>query len=196
MVTVIHSEFWRKCIHLSCVLFPLLYLFWLDKEQIVLLCGLITCGFIAGEVLRFRSEFGKKIFKIIFTPLLREGEKNKTITGATWLFLAMTATFIIFSKKIAIAAVLILIIADSLAAIIGKRYGHKRFFDKTLIGSLVFYGCTVVILLIVIPEITFWAPLIAFPVTFLEAFRLPVNDNLLIPLFTGLLLTIAINLPL
>ena len=196
MTTVIRSELFRKCIHLSCILFPLLYLFWLEKEQIVILCGLITCGFIAGEVLRYRTDFGKKLFKIIFTPLLREGEKNKTITGATWLFMAQTAAFMLYSKKIAIAAVLILIIADSLAAIIGKRYGNKRFFDKTLIGSLVFYGCTVVILITVIPEIAFWAPLIALPVTFLEAYRFPVNDNLLIPLFTGLLLTIGWNFPL
>jgi len=191
----IRSEIYRKCIHLSCVLFPLLYLFWLGKEQIVILCGLITCGFVLAEVLRLKSDWGNRVFKMIFTPLLREGEKEDTITGATWLFMALTVTFLIFDRKIAVAAVLILTIADSLAAIVGKRYGTKRFFDKTWQGSSVFYICTVAILIIIFPEMAFRVLLIALPVTLLEALRLPVNDNLLIPLFSGLLLTLAGRLP-
>jgi dolichol kinase len=196
MDPVIRSEILRKCIHLSCVLFPLIYLYWLSKEQIVVLCGLITCGFILAEVLRFKSDWGQKLFKFIFTPLLREGEKGRTITGATFLFMALTVTFLIFSKKIAVAAVLILTIADSLAAIFGKRYGTRRFFDKTWQGSSVFYICTVMILLVIFPEMALWALLVALPVTFLEALPLPVNDNLLIPLFSGVVLTLAGRLPL
>jgi dolichol kinase len=191
MDAVIRNEIWRKCIHFSCVLFPLIYLFWFSKEQIVILCGLITGGFILAEMLRLKSDWGRHLFTMVFTPLLREGEKENTITGATWLFMALTVTFLLFSKKIAVAAVLILTIADSLAAIVGRRYGTMRFFAKTWLGSTVFYFCTVVILLALFPDMAFWALVIALPVTLIEALRLPVNDNLLIPLFTGLVLTLV-----
>ena len=107
------------------------------------------------------------------------------------MFMAITITFLIYSKKIAVAAVLVVTIADSLAAIVGKRYGRRRFFDKSWLGSSVFYLCTVVLLLIIFPEKIYWAPLIAISVACVEAFDLPVNDNVIIPIFTGAVLTIV-----
>ena len=187
----IHSEILRKVIHISCAFFPMIYLLWLSKEQIVILCGLITCGFFVAEIVRFKSVTGEKIFNYLFKSLLREKEKSTSLTGATWLFMAITITFWLFSKKIAVASIFVVTIADSLAAIIGKRYGRKKMFDKSWLGSSVFLISTTVILLILFPLLGYKALLFAVPIAFLEALSLPVNDNILIPIFAGALLTVG-----
>jgi phytol kinase len=195
MNAMLRREIGRKGIHLSCTVFPLLYLFWMRKEQIIVLSCLITGGFITSEILRFKSVWVKNLFKQIFTSLLREGEKENAITGATYLFMGMTIAFIIFSKTIAVASILILTVADSLAAIIGKYFGNKRFLHKTWLGSLTFYGCTAAILVIILPELSYWTLLLAFPITILEAWELPINDNIMIPLLSGVLLLVASRFP-
>ena len=132
------------------------------------------------------------IYFIIYFPLLRENEKNKHITGATYLFLSATVTFIIFKKEISVPAVMILTIADSFAAIVGKTTDSATFFDKSVAGSLTFFFISLMILYLFVPELGLLIPVVAVMVTFIEAVPLPINDNLLISLATGIILYVLI----
>src|SRR5210317_190215 len=133
------QEFLRKIIHIGCSVIPLSYLYYFSREQIITISGFISIGFILAEILRRFSDKTRQIFIFIFKPLLRENEKKKRITGATVLFVSLTLIFIFFNKRTAIPAALILTIADSFAAIFGKKFGRRKFLNKSVTGSLTFF---------------------------------------------------------
>jgi len=188
----IREELKRKIIHLGCAVLPLLYYFYLSREQIVILCSTISILFLIAEILRFKHRKSEVLFQNIFFPLLREKEKNKHITGATYLFISATVTFIIFKKEIAVPAVMILTIADSFAAIVGKMTDSAKLFDKSLAGSVTFFIISIIILLLFVPDLGWLILVIAVIVTIIEVLPLPINDNLLISLSTGFILYLVL----
>jgi dolichol kinase len=186
------AELKRKIIHLSCALLPLMYYFFLNREQILVICSIICILFLIAEFLRFKNKYSNQLFERIFFPLLREEEKQVHITGATYLFISATVTFFIFKKEIAVPAVLILTVADSFAAIVGKMTDSSKFFHKSLAGSATFFIISLVILYLFLPELGWLLLLVASSVTILEALPIPVNDNIIITLSTGILLYLVL----
>ena len=141
-----------------------------------------------AEFARFKSEYGAKLFKKIFFSLLRKDEKQNKLTGATHLFLSVTITFFLFPKPIAVPAILILTIADSLAAIVGKIKGKHRFITKSRAGSVTFFLVALLIVIIFLPQLGLFSLVVVALITVLEAMPLPINDNIIISLSAGLLL--------
>jgi len=147
--------------------------------------------FLAAELLRYRWPWAKALFTRVFFPLLRDDEKIKNITGATVFLISATVIFILFKKIIAVPAVLILSVSDSLAAVVGRTIGRHRFLAKSWEGSGTFFLCTMLMLCIFVPGLgIFEVLLVAVPVTLVEALALPVNDNLTIPVSAALLLKV------
>ena len=54
------------------------------------------------------------------------------------MLIAATLTFLLFPKVISTTAFTVLIVSDTAAALIGRRYGKRRFFDKSLVGTTFF----------------------------------------------------------
>ena len=185
-------EIIRKSIHLGCSILPLLYYFYLSREQIIILSSIISIILIISEYLRYRFNATRKLFHMVFGFLLREDEKDKTITGASYLFISATVTFLIFEKNIAIPAVLVLTISDSLAAIVGKATVSPKFIGKSVAGSVTFFFFTGCILIILVPGKAVFMVTVAALLTILEALPLKINDNILIPLATGIILYLVI----
>ena len=184
----ISYEILRKLIHLACSIIPILYYFYFKREQIVVICVSITVIFLVAEIIRTRFDWGRELYKKWFFPLLREGEKDQNLTGATHLFLSVTVSFLIFEKHIAIPAVLILTIADAMAAIVGKLYGKHQLLQKTWQGSATFFLISLVVLFTNFSEYRMILVLIALIVTIVELLPLPFSDNYSVPLSAGLLL--------
>jgi dolichol kinase len=183
------AELKRKTIHLSCSILPLLYYFFLGREQIVLLSGIISITFLVGEYCRVNIQVGQRLFKKLFYPLLRADEKQQQLTGATYLFLSATITFFFFEKTYAIPAILILTISDSMAAIIGKMVGRKRFFNKSVEGSITFFLCSFFIMLIFTPLFMGKILFVALLLTIIEAAATSrMNDNLIISISAAVLM--------
>ena len=182
------QEFFRKIIHIGCSVIPLSYLYYFSREQILVISGFISIGFVLSEILRRISVSAQQIFFFIFKSMLREDEKKKKITGATVLFVSLTLILILFDKRIAIPAALILTIADSFAAIFGKKYGRKKFLNKSVTGSLTFFLLGNIILIILLPQLGMLNIVIAAVLTFLEASAIPVSDNLTLPVSACLLI--------
>jgi len=184
------AEILRKSIHIMCSVLPLSYLYFFSREQIIYISGFISIGFVLAELLRNFSIKGQRYFIFIFKPLLREDEKEKKITGATFLFVSLTLIFIFFDKSTAIPAALILTIADSFAAIFGKKLGRRRFLNKTVTGSITFFLLGNVILFIFLPELKLLNLVVITILTFIEAFTLPLSDNLTLPISACLLIEV------
>lgn len=182
------QEIQRKLFHLIIAILPILY-FFLSKTLLLFILVPICSVIILVDHFRHQNPKLARIFNRIFTPLLRDHEK-KGYTGATYFSIAALITFILFSKTIAINAFLILAISDSCAAIFGKKIISKKFFEKSMAGSLAFFLSAVIIVIfvgIIFKENIFYylfAIISALVATIIEARPnlLKLDDNLTIPL--------------
>ena len=62
------------------------------------------------------------------------------ISGASWVIIGAAATLFIFNENTAIIGLLVLSIADSVAAIVGIKLGKTQLFSKSLEGSMAFFA--------------------------------------------------------
>lgn len=88
------------------------------------------------ELLRRWSPSVASRFASLFAPMLRAHE-TRALTGATWLLLAMTLAVMVLPRAAAIAATWAAAVGDTLAALVGMRWGrHRAASGKSLEGSL------------------------------------------------------------
>src|SRR6476619_93933 len=132
-------ELKRKGFHFLSIIFPILYYF-ASKNTIINV--LIITNFIVLSLDISRHYFSQiqepldKIFASIMRPNEKSGLKN--LSGSSYMFLGFLLTAIFFDKEKVIIAWFILIIADSLASLVGKKFGVKLASGKSLIGSIAF----------------------------------------------------------
>lgn len=134
------NELLRKGIHLSSLSIPILY-YYLDKQTALYLLLPVTVSFVIVDLLRSVHKPTFELYKRVFGSILRHHEQTvekKTLNGASWVLISATLCVLIFPKVIAITAFTILIISDTVSALIGRKYGTKMFRGKTLEGSTAF----------------------------------------------------------
>jgi dolichol kinase len=178
-------EIKRKLIHLLGLSVPLLYWFTSQKVTLWFVGIAVACG-IFIEVARLKSErFNQFIFKII-GGYARKHEQTK-ITGATYYVVAAFLAVRFFSKEVAISSLLFLTLGDSVAALVGTRFGSHRVFRKSIEGSLACLSICAVVGWLLLG----WVGLIgAVAAAFIELAPIPVDDNLRIPLVSGVLMQV------
>jgi dolichol kinase len=171
---IVGMETKRKMIHLSAMSIPICYYFVLT----------VTSGLVVIEVLRLSFPSLKAVFMNVTRSLMREHELT-TLTGSTYLLISSSICVLLVRKEIAIAAISYLILGDSIAAIVGKRFGKVRVFGKTLEGSLAcFVVCSAIGLLI--PRIGLHMAMAgALTASLVELLPIRVDDNLRIPLIAA-----------
>lgn len=185
----IGREIKRKSIHLFSSVIPVGYYFVPPEKCLKVKLFLSVCSLIVLliELLRFQNRTAKTIFLTIGRSLIRYHEIS-AITGATYLLISATLTILLFDKEIAVAALSFLTIGDTIAALIGKNYGKIKIFDKSLEGSLSFF-ITCLIIILVIPDFPISAGIIgAVVAVIIELLPIPLDDNLRIPISSGLVM--------
>lgn len=184
-------EILRKIFHLSSLWIPFLYFYLSTKMMLVILLPLTIISIII-EVSRKLSPELNKVINNLIGGIMRDKEEE-SISGATYLLIASTISVILFNKEVAILALTVLMISDSFAALIGRKYGKVSFLDKTLEGSLSFFisGMAVYCFLVMFGDFTLPLNVSTFAIfstTIVELFakKLRLDDNLAIPLSIGL----------
>ncbi|MFQ6089140.1 MAG: diacylglycerol/polyprenol kinase family protein [Candidatus Methanofastidiosia archaeon] len=175
------AEIKRKSVHSVGNLVPILYFFFEKRIALILLFSLMMIVLIL-EFLRLRFERVNRFFLWFFSGLEREHER-KGISAPAFTSISFFLTVLLFSKEIAIAALFFLTLGDTVAALVGRRFGKRRFQDKSLEGSLAcFLTCLFIGLLILDFKLALFGALAA---TLAEASPLRIDDNFKIPLFSG-----------
>lgn len=185
-------ELVRKAIHMCSLSIPIIY-FFLTKEQALWILLPMTVSFFVVDVARFYSHTVSQWFYNWFGWLLRRHEQDDTVkrlSGATNVLLSACFCVLVFPKVIMINAFAILIVSDTTSALIGRRFGKRRFFRKSLEGSIAFFVSALIVILIA-PKIErlpleYLASVIASAVgAFVEAASTTIDDNITIPISIG-----------
>jgi len=165
----------------------------LPRVVLLISLGVVTFIFLAFEILRFRATGINKWFFSFFRPLLREKEVSR-LTGASYMLVASLMAFLFFQRDIAVLALCFLAVGDAVATVVGKRIGKRRLLSKTVEGDLAcFVSCIVIGFVFYYAgfNIRLLTTLVgSIGATIIEAMPLPINDNLTMPLFAGLVMTV------
>jgi dolichol kinase len=144
------DELLRKSIHLTSLSIPIVYYF-IPRDSALIILGLMTAFALFLDLGRYLSPSIGKIFYKIFGFLLRKHEidhKKRNLNGATYVLLSAFICVLLFPKVIVITAFAILIISDTLAALIGRRFGKHKFLFKSLEGTLAFFISGIIVVLL------------------------------------------------
>ncbi len=189
------AEIFRKSIHLCSLSIPIIYYF-ISREKALILLVPITLAFLAVDLLRHFHAPTAKIFYEVFGWMLRTHEydqRKKRLSGATHVLISATLCVLIFPKLITITSFAILIISDSAAALVGRRFGKKKFLKKSLEGSVAFF-CSALIVIAATPKFSsaageyVIAVIAAAIATVIEAMSVGIDDNLSIPISVGIVM--------
>lgn len=186
-------ELWRKATHMGALVIPGgYYLLGLTKTGMLSIMVPIATAMLLIDIARLRQwRFWTGFARKLIAPIIRPHEIDGDFTGAAYILISVCLTVALYSKPVAIAALAFIIVGDSFAAIIGRKYGKLKFRkNKTVEGSL---GCLAgtVIVAFLSPGIGLYTALFgALIATVIEAYPLGTDDNISVPLVSGLGMTL------
>ncbi len=174
-------ELKRKAVHLTSVLIVLAYHAF-GQQAILLL--LTVCLIVILGIEYFRIEWGEKL--PLVHSLLREKETDR-LGGHVFFTMGCIIAIAVFSEEIASAAILMTTFGDASAAIFGKAFGRTwipGLTDRAVEGCAAEFIVDVVIGVIFLSN---WLVVLvmAGTATVVETLANKMDDNLLIPLFSG-----------
>jgi len=200
---VVRTEVQRKLIHLTTLLIPTFY-FGLHDVMVTGTTVRLSQGFVALafvwvvtlDFLRLRVGLVKGMFVVLFGSLLRRKEFGG-LTGVSHLLLGSLLAALVYEPRVLLPAVAFLGLGDSMAAVVGLSIGRIRIWGKTLEGTL---ACLLSCLAVagVSSILPYWnlpfgvGILGAVTATLAEVLPFKVNDNLAIPLMSGLVMEVAL----
>lgn len=191
------EEVLRKLVHLSSLWIPLLYLYTNLEVLMIFLVPLVIMALVVDFGRKYIHSINKFV-NIIIGPLMRNNEKDaSSFSGATFLLIGAIFTVILFKREIAIYSLTVLVISDTMAALVGRKFGKIKIFEKSLEGSLSFFISAVLTYLffqqffgfsIALDKVIF-ASLIG-TITELFSKKLFLDDNLTIPIVMSLVISL------
>ncbi len=186
------TEVVRKAIHLSSLAIPVVYYFISRSTALSILIPL-TLAFGLSDIARLLHPPTGRLYEKYIGFLLRNHERNdqgRKLNGATYVLLSATLCVFLFPKIIVITAFGIMIISDSSAALIGRKFGRHPFLGKSFEGTAAFFISALAVVAVA-PKVLYLPTeyLIGVGAALLgaivEAFPIAVDDNLTIPVSIG-----------
>ncbi len=181
------NEVGRKLIHLLILLVLIGY--FLIKNSLgqqVALVSLVALLIIFLISEFFRLELGWKM--PFFSAFIRPKEQNRMF-GVIYFISATVICLAVFDPIIALSALLMTTFGDLMAALIGKRYGTTLIFrNKTIVGFIagLITNITVAMAMAFIFSINFYVLFVmALVATVVEILSDELDDNLMVPIFSG-----------
>ncbi len=205
MFEILFIELWRKALHVTGSLIPVVY-FFLSKQTAVIGLSIVNAILLLIEWLRLSG-------KIRLPCILLRQHENNQVAGYIYFQMGALLAIVLFNKTIAIAAVLMLALGDAASGLAGaiisggniRSNEEKKLVFKPLpIAAVMFAVCILVgLVLSSLPLPTDMIHLSlrvyisgAIGATLGDAIPLrirgkTIDDNLMIPILSGLFMTVA-----
>lgn len=150
------TELIRKGIHMCSISIPVIY-YYISKETALSILVPLTLLFGLSDLGRLFLPSVRRLYHRFFGFLLRNRERNVEnlrLNGATYVLVSASLCVWLFPKVIVLTAFAILIISDTSAALIGRRFGRHPFFGKTREGTAAFF-LTALLVVMLAPKILY-----------------------------------------
>jgi len=195
------QEILRKGVHLMSLSIPVGYIFVSRELALYVLIPMMLIA-LSIDLLSKYDNFVRKYLYLYFGRMLRHHEKNNDpliLNGASWVLISAVITLLFFPKVIAVISFMVLIVCDISAALIGRRFGKHKIFDKSIEGTFAFIVSGFIITWIVgtIYRADIWFFIAGYLGSFfggiveLYSTKLKVDDNLAIPISVGITMSIV-----
>ena len=183
---IVNSEYLRKTIHLSNLIIPIGYhYFFTDKWQFLKIILFTTLCILLIDICRNFIPFFQSIFSKFFNSMLRGHELRGKLTGATWVMIGSCVTIALFPKAVAVLALIYMSIGDTVAGLIGRRYGNHKIGLKSWEGFFSgLFSCLIIAFLY--SQLPIHVSILgAFSAMIFETLPIPLDDNFKIPIGSG-----------
>ena len=180
------DEYIRKIIHLFSLIIPFGYLYVINDKYLMVQILIILCIiFLFVDIARHRIVWIQSIFKYFFNDMLRGHEQKGHLTGATWVLIGSLISILIFTKYVAVIALIFMSLGDTAAGLIGQKFGKHKVGTKTWEGFLA--GLIICIIVAInFPFLPLKISLVgALVAMIMELLPIPLDDNFKIPLGSG-----------
>jgi dolichol kinase len=134
------QEVYRKLIHLTSLWMPAA-IYFLEQKTALLAFAVCMAAVLAYEIVRRQNNGAAHLLERIFGLALRPDEKGQRFkpSGAIYVLTAAFLAALVFPRLIAVTALAMVLTGDTAAALVGRRFGRIRIFDKSLEGMLAFF---------------------------------------------------------
>ena len=183
---IANSEFLRKAIHLFNLIIPIGYHYlFTDKWQFLKIILFTTLCILLIDICRNFIPFFQSIFSKFFNSMLRGHELRGKLTGATWVMIGSCVTIALFPKAVAVLALIYMSIGDTVAGLIGRRYGNHKIGLKSWEGFFSgLFSCLIIAFLY--SQLPIHVSILgAFSAMIFETLPIPLDDNFKIPIGSG-----------
>ncbi len=185
----------RRIFHLfAASLFPALS-FFVPKTPLMLTAAGLAIAFVVMEWARRRWSPLNSLLTRYFQRIMKQKERQ-TPFASTSLMIATAVSMVTMPRAAYTAGLFFTAVADPFAAIVGERWGRRRWFDKTLEGSFSFLLAALTIGAIVWAgglDVSYWVIIVgAIVATLAEVIPiLGLDDNFKVPLASGAAMMLA-----
>lgn len=194
-----YAEIARKSIHLSSIWIPFVYLYASRELMLSILIPLAVLALAIDFSRRFFPSLNNLINHYLGYMMRSEEKEQFAFSGATNLLAAASLTIVIFSQEIAIFALSVLMISDSCAAIVGRKFGKLCLVgSKSIEGSVSFFVSSIMVYYFFNICYSFSLPfklslisMFASMIVELFAKKIRIDDNFAIPLVIGAVLSLG-----
>jgi dolichol kinase len=173
--------------------FVIVVILWITYPSTRLVSFILLAAFLlflVVDILRFTTHRGRELFWNHMSFLAGEKEKKGLNTSVYYAF-SLLICVNIYEPKIAMGAIICLAVGDVTANIVGKRFGRYRLKGKSVEGMLGNAIVCFAICYFIVPS-PFVAAAGAITGALVEFLPVPLlNDNILIPLCSGLAMTLV-----
>ena len=180
----------RKLVHVFSLVIPILYFF--TSRSTTLLILLPACVLsIAFDLIRFTGHDIWNRFLVKYLGFMLRPTEKIGFSGASYILTTDFLVILMFDKAVAISAIAFIVLGDASAALIGRRWGFHKYGNKSIEGSLAFFISAALAAygfhLIYGDAIPYIVGLSgALVATLVEAFTTRSDDNMTVPIVSGL----------
>lgn len=182
------STILRKTVHASAILIPLILTEYLSSRLIAILLIMTALAYFGSEVIRYLGK-GVPLVSWFTKANTLEIEATEYVDAPIYFALGIAISLLIFPDHIASASITVLALGDPSASMVGKMLGKYRLplaNDKTIEGLIAFIVASSLGCLLFLNPMESLICSVSGAIA--EALPTPLNDNLVIPLFSGLVL--------
>lgn len=183
MASAFLNELKRKSIHIAVLLVVIIYSL-LDKssskEVSLFVLVFILLILLVIEFLRLELNMDIPIVNQVINS-----KEERRMHGAIYFLSAAIISLAVFDFRIALAAMLMAVFGDLAASIVGQKFGRALIFrNKTIGGCSAELIMNLIVGLIALNNI-YLIIAMAFTATIVEILVNELDDNLMVPLFSG-----------